>query len=1323
MHSTVWNRFVRTGALVALAAFAFASVAGAEPAPRPGRRALNLFASSGLLLEANRIQCGLDNVGQVCVAFSGSPVGGGGFWPKGTPDQYIFNSGLQLAGVVDPAAGFSWAGDTTGAFFFDPRGDQGAGDALGSIYNSLDPADLDAWPNGAVVRDASVYADVLLGQNRISDGDSWVRYWEGNPVQLGGRDHPMGIMVEQRSMAWNFPVGNEDIIYFVFTFYNVTARTQSKYATLDPAIQGEVADIGAQFQDLNETKFGIQIPDTGYTLKNLYAAFAMDADVAVFRENYATAVLPFNLGTTYSGTFLPEVGWRFPSDIFGPPFFPGAGFIGVKYLKSPVGAGGAEVGLTMFGNTTNSAQFPDAVGDHLLYRRLSGFLGPADVPCTFTNPAIARARRLCFLAQAQDDARFYQASGPFDLPPGQAQTIVVAYIQAAPVQIAGVIPGGDTKPGIPFTGDSIAFDPSKVRQIDRVMGWVSQTDANSNGNIEQNEVVTTPRSLLNKSLVAQAVFDAKFLLPNAPVSPQFFLVPGNNEATVVWQRSETENEVPCASPPAASGVCGGDLFFNIASRPFNVDTTITIDTTVVPPDTTIAIDSTQNTLYDPNFRQFDVEGYRIYRGRTSSELTLLAQFDYSGTQIIDFTGALAYGDLNGDGLVQCAPELGLQADCPVTFDATFVKTTGFPTELSGNVVQVKAGDRVQLANGDVINLIADTAVVGGGTFPALTNTGVSFAYTDNSVRNGFTYFYAVTAFDVNSTKSGPSSLESARITKTIVPRGPSGQEVVGVLSPQELLAANGTALNTAAPHPQIDAATGKFLGPIPPTNGIQVGLAAFLPELLGNGNLIVTIDSISVGMQELDVLPGSGRDATYYMTGQGAGAPVSFVLPLQPSRGFAGSVVDTSASAAFEATAIDSAKASRFGGDQSYSLFGQATITIPGTFRLTDWGRADANGIPAGSARNGPRWWAGDPNENVDDPVGGVCTPSAGGCGSTVRVPNLGKTAGQIAGVTIAGVRSYLTSPNSPGRIIEGATATVTRAADIRVKWGAGGAIDSVFDETHGVPVPFSTTVGPSWGILNQASFAATPQASTGDTKNGLLTWSDVFCVAPMPRFTTQCGNIADNLGAVLQNTAVLSPIAIRDTLSSYAGTAAAGYTATGNGFIFYLNGHFFLMQMAALPAQGDVWRARFYSGYITGTAGSYAFTGEVRPPNVPGLRVRVAYTGSTLDPTVTSAENLARVHTTPDPYYVSNALETTANQKVLQFVNLPAQAVVRIYSLSGVLVNVLTHNDPTGGGLLNWDLRNRNNQFVASGVYFYHVEAPDGQTKVGRFTVVNFAP
>ena len=45
----------------------------------------------------------------------------------------------------------------------------------------------------------------------------------------------------------------------------------------------------------------------------------------------------------------------------------------------------------------------------------------------------------------------------------------------------------------------------------------------------------------------------------------------------------------------------------------------------------------------------------------------------------------------------------------------------------------------------------------------------------------------------------------------------------------------------------------------------------------------------------------------------------------------------------------------------------------------------------------------------------------------------------------------------------------------------------------------------------------------------------------------------------------------------------------------------------------------------------------------------------------------------------------------------------------------------PVGGERDDWNVRNRNNQVVASGVYFYHLEAGDAR-RVGRFTVVNFA-
>jgi hypothetical protein len=87
----------------------------------------------------------------------------------------------------------------------------------------------------------------------------------------------------------------------------------------------------------------------------------------------------------------------------------------------------------------------------------------------------------------------------------------------------------------------------------------------------------------------------------------------------------------------------------------------------------------------------------------------------------------------------------------------------------------------------------------------------------------------------------------------------------------------------------------------------------------------------------------------------------------------------------------------------------------------------------------------------------------------------------------------------------------------------------------------------------------------------------------------------------------------------------------------------------------------------------------------------------------------------------VTSEFEQTTDTKIIKFVNLPENAIIRIYSSSGVLVRLLEHHSTTFGGEETWDVRNRNNQVVASGVYFYHIEAGNAR-KVGRFTVVNFA-
>jgi hypothetical protein len=103
-------------------------------------------------------------------------------------------------------------------------------------------------------------------------------------------------------------------------------------------------------------------------------------------------------------------------------------------------------------------------------------------------------------------------------------------------------------------------------------------------------------------------------------------------------------------------------------------------------------------------------------------------------------------------------------------------------------------------------------------------------------------------------------------------------------------------------------------------------------------------------------------------------------------------------------------------------------------------------------------------------------------------------------------------------------------------------------------------------------------------------------------------------------------------------------------------------------------------------------------------------------------------VHTGPDPYYVQSKYEVSSDNKIHKFVGLPQDCIIRIYSVSGVLIRVLEHHagnyastSTAQGSEHDWDLRNRNNQIVASGVYFWHVEAGDAR-KVGRFTLVNFA-
>ncbi|MEO0072511.1 MAG: hypothetical protein ABIK10_03575 [candidate division WOR-3 bacterium] len=170
------------------------------------------------------------------------------------------------------------------------------------------------------------------------------------------------------------------------------------------------------------------------------------------------------------------------------------------------------------------------------------------------------------------------------------------------------------------------------------------------------------------SAAAQAAYDNFWIMPEAPPAPNLTLIPGEGKITLIW------DDIAERTP---------DRFFTLAA-----------------------------TLRNPFYRQFDFQGYKIYRSLTGNpgEWQLLDQFDKI------------------DGIVY--------------------QDTTAPESL-----RTRATDK-----------------------------GLTYAYIDsNNIRLGFPYYYAVTAYDVNTLGGDPNpadtyllSLESGIVAKVAQARTEPG---------------------------------------------------------------------------------------------------------------------------------------------------------------------------------------------------------------------------------------------------------------------------------------------------------------------------------------------------------------------------------------------------------------------------------------------------------------------------------------------------------------------------------------------------------------------
>ena len=106
--------------------------------------------------------------------------------------------------------------------------------------------------------------------------------------------------------------------------------------------------------------------------------------------------------------------------------------------------------------------------------------------------------------------------------------------------------------------------------------------------------------------------------------------------------------------------------------------------------------------------------------------------------------------------------------------------------------------------------------------------------------------------------------------------------------------------------------------------------------------------------------------------------------------------------------------------------------------------------------------------------------------------------------------------------------------------------------------------------------------------------------------------------------------------------------------------------------------------------------------------------------------ELMERIRVVPNPYVAAASWErppppgvTGRGERRIDFTHLPLGARIRIFNVRGALVRELRHEGMIDDGTVSWDLRTRENLEAAYGVYFYHVEAPNGATKTGRLALI----
>ena len=164
----------------------------------------------------------------------------------------------------------------------------------------------------------------------------------------------------------------------------------------------------------------------------------------------------------------------------------------------------------------------------------------------------------------------------------------------------------------------------------------------------------------------------------------------------------------------------------------------------------------------------------------------------------------------------------------------------------------------------------------------------------------------------------------------------------------------------------------------------------------------------------------------------------------------------------------------------------------------------------------------------------------------------------------------------------------------------------------------------------------------------------------------------------------------------------------------------------------GSRWRATaFIIDFQLATESSYPAPGSVyqvdwKRPFHESDTIRFSVTADDNLDKSAIASDMDNIKVVPNPYVMTNMMESAVanpflnQRRRLMFTHVPSDCIIKIFTVSGVMVDeILVSNEPENG-IIHWDMLTRENLEIAAGMYIYHIEAHEtGDQKIGKFAVI----